>query len=154
MLNNRSKAMLDEESLKQIRQIIIRQNASAPGRDMLSASHDDDMNMQKLFRKTNRKEPNRTSHLISKPCSLFHRSDGVLAYLQSHLNKTKKQKKKIHSFFFLIYIYIYTIDIYIIHHSKDRIKTLKTPPVHLLHTIGSQKYFGHFCVSTNSSISL
>lgn len=91
---------------------------------------------------TNRKEPNRTSHLISKPCSLFHRSDGVLAYLQSHLNKTKQ---RIHSFvFWFIYIYMYIYYIYIIHHSKDRIKTLKTPPVHLLHTIGSQKYFGHF----------
>lgn len=92
---------------------------------------------------TNRKELNRTSRLISKLCSLFHRSNGVLAYLihlQSHLNETK-----LYILFFLIYS---------IHHSKDKIKTFKTPPVHLLHTIGSQKYFGHFCVSTNSSISL
>lgn len=80
---------------------------------------------------TNRKELNRTSHLITKPCSLFHRSNGALAYLihlQSHLNKTKW----------------YILFFYIIHHSKDKVKTFKTPPVYLLHTIGSQKYFGHF----------
>lgn len=119
---------------------------------MLSTSQND-MNMQ--LPKTNRKELNRTSRLISKLCSLFHRSNGVLAYLihlQSHLSKTKLYILYFLFLFFLIYIYMY---IYIIHHSKDKMKSFfKTTPVHLLHTIGSQKYFGHFCVSTNSSISL
>lgn len=90
------------------------------------------------FDKTNRKELNRTSRLPSNAlflCFTDHTgSFSYLIHLQSHLSKTKI----IHSFFFL-------------HNSpfrktKYRLKTFITTPVHLLHTIGSQKYFGHFCV--------
>lgn len=83
---------------------------------------------------TNRKELNRTGRLKSKLCSLFHWSNGVLAYLihlQSHLNKTK----------LYILFFFFSIEFTI---PKTKLKLSKTTPVHLLHTIGSQKYFGHF----------
>lgn len=93
---------------------------------------------------TNRKELNRTGRLKSKLCSLFHWSNGVLAYLihlQSHLNKTKLY---ILFFFFLNRI----------HHSKDKIKTFKNNTCPFIAHHWFTKIFWALCVSTNSSISL
>lgn len=97
---------------------------------------------------TNIKELNRTSRWYQSlvPCFTDQMGSLPIRYTFSHI-----WLKQNDTFFFNIYIFIF---IYMIYHSKDKMKTFKTTPVHLLHTIGSQKYFGHFCVSTNSSISL
>ena len=148
MLNNRSELRW----MRSHRQIRPWQNAS-PTEDMLSTSQND-MNMQlqeQTGKKKKKKELNRTGRLISK--LLFFVSQikwGPCLFDSPSVTFLNKTKLYILYLFFFVCLFLnieFTIP-------KTKIKTLKTTPVHLLHTIGSQKYFGHFCVSTNSSISL
>lgn len=99
--------MLDEESLTN-------KAVTSPTEDMLSTSQID-MNMQ-LFPEN--KQKSWTEPSFQSFCLLFHISYGVFAFLihlQSHLNKTNKQKKKIYILFYIIH-----------HFHKDKIKTFKT----------------------------
>lgn len=80
---------------------------------------------------TNRKELNRTGRLISKLCFTDQMGSLPIWFTFSHI------WVKLNYTFFIFFFIEFTIP-------KDKIKTFKTTPVHLLHTIGSQKYFGHF----------
>lgn len=126
MLNNRSKLWW----MKSHRQIRPWQNASAT-EDMLSTSQND-MNMQ-LQKQTERSwiEPvvwNQSFVL----CFTDQMGSLPIWFTFNHI-----WIKQNYTFFFFFFSIEFTIP-------KTKLKLSKTTPVHLLHTIGSQKYFGHF----------
>lgn len=78
-------------------------------------------------------EHNQSFHVKAYRCSQIKRARAWFHSVTLDWNKMIHSYFLFHIFIFYIYIYVYI-----------KTKTFKTTPVHLLHTIGSQKYFGHF----------
>lgn len=78
-------------------------------------------------------EHSQSFHVKAYRCSQIKRARACFHSVTLDWNKMIHSYFLFHIFIFYIYICIFL-----------KTKTFKTTPVHLLHTIGSQKYFGHF----------